>query len=70
MEESSRDRKRNSARKKSEFSVYSQKAVRAKELLQRAKPVVVQKSNDNAFIGQKICPVQVKNATNQKDTKK
>jgi len=31
MEESARDRKRNSARKKSEFSVYSQKAVRAKE---------------------------------------
>jgi hypothetical protein len=32
MEESSRERKRNSARKKSEFSVYSQKAVRATEL--------------------------------------
>jgi hypothetical protein len=33
MEESSaRDRKRNSARKKSEFSVYSQKAVRATEI--------------------------------------
>ena len=32
MEESARDRKRNSARKKSEFSVYSQKAVRATEL--------------------------------------
>jgi hypothetical protein len=31
MEESARDRKRNSARKKSEFSVYSQKTVRAKE---------------------------------------
>jgi hypothetical protein len=32
MEESSaRDRKRDSARKKSEFSVYSKKAVRAKE---------------------------------------
>jgi hypothetical protein len=31
MEDSARDRKRNSARKKSEFSVYSQKAVRAKE---------------------------------------
>ena len=31
MEESARERKRNSARKKSEFSVYSQKAVRAKE---------------------------------------
>jgi len=33
MEESARDRKRNSARKKSEFSVYSQKAVRSKENL-------------------------------------
>ena len=33
MEDSARDRKRNSARKKSEFSVYSQKAVRAKENL-------------------------------------
>jgi hypothetical protein len=32
MEESARERKRNSARKKSEFSVYSQKAVRATEL--------------------------------------
>jgi hypothetical protein len=31
MEESARDRKRDSARKKSEFSVYSKKAVRAKE---------------------------------------
>jgi hypothetical protein len=33
MEESARGRKRDSARKKSEFSVYSQKAVRAKENL-------------------------------------
>jgi hypothetical protein len=40
METSARDRKRDSARKKSEFSVYSQKAVRAKERLQP-----VQKSN-------------------------
>jgi len=32
MEESARDRKRDSARKKSEFSVYSKKAVRATEL--------------------------------------
>jgi hypothetical protein len=32
MEESARDRKRNSARKKSEFSVYSQKTVRATEI--------------------------------------
>ena len=31
METSARDRKRVSARKKSDFSVYSQKAVRAKE---------------------------------------
>jgi len=45
MESSARDRKRDSARKKSEFSVYSQKAVRAKERVQRAKAVVVQKSN-------------------------
>jgi hypothetical protein len=37
MESSARDRKRNSARKKSEFSVYSQKAVRAKENLCVAK---------------------------------
>ena len=34
MEDSARDRKRNSARKKSDFSVYSQKAVRATELRQ------------------------------------
>ena len=33
MDSSARDRKRDSARKKSEFSVYSQKAVRAKENL-------------------------------------
>jgi len=32
MEESARERKRNSSRKKSEFSVYSQKTVRATEL--------------------------------------
>lgn len=32
MEDSARDRKRSSARKKSEFSVYSQKAVRVTEL--------------------------------------
>ena len=64
MEESARDRKRNSARKKSEFSVYSQKAVRAKERLQRAKPVVV---HDNEFIGQNMCAAQVKNATKQKE---
>jgi hypothetical protein len=71
--ETERSRKRDSARKKSEFSVYSQKAVRAKERPQRAKPVVVQKSTcsgrDNGPygpIGQKSCVVQVKNATNQK----
>jgi len=51
MEESSRDRKRNSARKKSEFSVYSQKAVRATELLRWTK---------------EKCVVQVKNATKSK----
>jgi hypothetical protein len=34
MEDSARDRKRNSARKKSDFYVYSQKAVRATELRQ------------------------------------
>ena len=34
MEDSARDRKRSSARKKSDFSVYSQKAVRATELRQ------------------------------------
>jgi hypothetical protein len=55
MEESARDRKRNSARKKSEFSMYSQKAVRAKEQ-QRA-------------VGQNTCAAQAKNATKQKETK-
>ena len=64
MEESARDRKRNSARKKSEFSVYSQKAVRSKERLQRASPVVV---HDNEFIGLKTCDAKVKNATKQKE---
>ena len=67
MESSARDRKRESARKKSEFSIYSQKAVRAKENLQRAKPVVVQKSNDNEFIGQNSCAVQVKNTAKTKE---
>jgi len=79
METSARDRKRDSARKKSEFSVYSQKAVRATERLQRVKPVVIQKSTcsgkDNGpygpigqqrAVGQKSCAAQVKNATNQK----
>jgi hypothetical protein len=70
MESSARDRKRDSARKKSEFSVYSQKAVRAKESLQRAKPVVVQKSNNNGFIGQNLCVAKVKEATKQKESKK
>lgn len=70
MESSARDRKRDSARKKSEFSVYSQKAVRAKERLQRAKPVVVQKSNNNEFIGQNLCVAKVKEATKQKESKK
>ena len=45
MEESSRDRKRNSARKKSEFSVYSQKAVRATELRWTKEKCVVQVKN-------------------------
>jgi len=53
MEESSRDRKRNSARKKSEFSVYSQKAVRATE---------------NRWTKEK-CVAQLKNATKQLKTK-
>jgi hypothetical protein len=56
MEESARDRKRNSARKKSEFSMYSQKAVRAKEQ-QRA-------------VGQNTCAAQAKNQGDKKNTKK
>jgi hypothetical protein len=76
--ETERSRKRDSARKKSDFSVYSQKAVRAKERLQRAKPVVVQKSNgslstcsgkDNGPygpIGQKSCAARLKDAAKQK----
>ena len=64
--ETERSRKRDSAHKKSDFSVYSQKAVRAKERLQRVKPVVIQKSNDNESIGQKSSVVKVKNATNHK----
>ena len=70
MESSARDRKRESARKKSEFSVYSQKAVRAKELLQRAKPVVVQKSSDNGPygpIGQNSCAARLKQPDNKKE---
>jgi hypothetical protein len=46
MEESARDRKRNSARKKSEFSVYSQKAVRAKENMCAAKVKDATKSKE------------------------
>jgi hypothetical protein len=65
--ETERSRKRNSARKKSEFSVYSQKAVRAKERLQRAKPVVVQKSNDNEFIGQKSSAARLKQPEDKKN---
>jgi len=62
MEESSaRDRKRNSARKKSEFSVYSQKAVRATELRWA-------KEQQHA-VGQKSCAAQGKKATKQKETK-
>ena len=76
MESSARDRKRDSARKKSEFSVYSQKAVRAKERVQRAKPVVVQKSNDNGpsgpiaqqrAVGQNLCAARLKDATKSKE---
>jgi len=58
MEESSRDRKRNSARKKSEFSVYSQKAVRATELRWT-------KEQQHA-VGQNTCVAKVKNATKSK----
>jgi hypothetical protein len=70
MESSARDRKRDSARKKSEFSIYSQKAVRAKENLQRAKPVVVQKSSDNGPygpIGQNLCAIRLKDAAKTKE---
>jgi hypothetical protein len=67
MDSSARDRKRDSARKKSDFSIYSQKAVRAKEHLQRAKPVVVQKSNDNELIGQNLCAARVKDAAKTKE---
>jgi len=56
MESSARDRKRDSARKKSEFSVYSQKAVRAKEQ-QRA-------------VGQNLCVAKVKQQKDKKETKK
>ena len=67
MESSARDRKRESARKKSEFSIYSQKAVRAKELLQRAKPVVVHDNGPYGPIGQNSCAVQVKNTAKTKE---
>ena len=53
MEESARDRKRNSARKKSEFSVYSQKAVRAKE--------------QQHAVGQKSCDAQAKKQGDKKN---
>ena len=53
MEESARGRKRDSARKKSEFSVYSQKAVRAKEQ-QRA-------------VGQNTCAARLKDAAKTKE---
>jgi hypothetical protein len=59
MEESARDRKRNSARKKSEFSVYSQKAVRSTEI-RWAK-------EQQRAVGQNICAAQAKNATKQKN---
>jgi hypothetical protein len=74
MEESARGRKRDSARKKSEFSVYSQKAVRAKEQqravgqkVQRAKPFVV---HDNGFSGQNLCVAKVKDKKDKKESKK
>lgn len=51
MEESARDRKRNSARKKSEFSIYSQKTVRATEL---------------RWTKENTCVVQVKNVVKTK----
>jgi hypothetical protein len=55
--ETERSRKRDSARKKSEFSVYSQKAVRAKE--------------QQHAVGQKSCDVRAKNTPKEtKPTKK
>jgi hypothetical protein len=45
MEESARDRKRDSARKKSEFSVYSKKAVRTTELRWTKEKCVAQVKN-------------------------
>lgn len=51
MEESARDRKRDSARKKSEFSVYSKKAVRTTEL---------------RWTKENMCVAQVKRATKPK----
>ena len=71
MEDSARDRKRDSARKKSDFSVYSQKAVRAKERVQRAKPVVVQKDNgligQQHAVGQKSCAARLKQSEDKKE---
>ena len=68
MEESARDRKRNSARKKSEFSVYSKKAVRTTEL--RWTKEQQHAVGQQRAVGVKTCPVQVKKATKQKETKK
>jgi hypothetical protein len=67
MESSARDRKRDSARKKSEFSVYSQKAVRAKERLQRAKPVVVHDNGPYGPIGQNLCAARLKQVGDKKE---
>jgi hypothetical protein len=53
MESSARDRKRDSARKKSEFSVYSQKAVRAKE--------------QQHAVGQKSCAARLKQPEDKKN---
>jgi len=50
--ESARDRKRNSARKKSEFSVYSQKAVRVKE--------------QQHAVGQNLCAARLKQPEDKK----
>ena len=58
MESSARDRKRNSARKKSDFSVYSQKAVRATELRWT-------KEQQHA-VGQNLCAARLKQPEDKK----
>ena len=59
MEESARERKRNSARKKSEFSVYSKKAVRVTEFRWA-------KEQQHA-VGQNMCPAKVKKPGDKKN---